>query len=150
MAYIEDAINRRFRKEMATDDALCKEIWEAIAERPWRHEDGTLVELSDWAAADFVARMRGRGSYKDWLHWDNYNDDDHDRLSSRVKAALVLEGWREAVGREYGGLSISIDPIDEDQIRKILVDIRESWEKRGDKLDVIILDKRKANTTPDA
>lgn len=84
----EMAVYRSLGPIMRTDDPLCQEVWSALANMDWRHENGDTASYSFRAAGDLIAAIRGRGDYLDW-----YCSGPYAEVSERVGAALAKEGW---------------------------------------------------------
>ena len=84
----EMAIERCFGAKMRTDDELCRQVWSALANIIWRHENGDEASYTFRAGGDLVAAVRGRGDYMDW-----YMKSDAATVSDTVAQAMKSEGW---------------------------------------------------------
>lgn len=84
----EDAVARQLGEQMKTDDVLCTEVWCALANVDWRHENGDEASYSFRAAGDLVAAIRGSGDYMDW-----YCSGPSGDVSDTVADAMAKEGW---------------------------------------------------------
>ena len=85
----EMTLNRVFGSRMKTDDQLCTEIWSAMANLDWKHENGDTAGYSFRAAGDLIAAIRGRGDYLDW-----YCNGPYETVTDEIEAAMSKEGWR--------------------------------------------------------
>lgn len=61
----EVAVKRVFGEAMADDLDLCTEVWSAITNCDWHHDNGDTASYSFRAAGDLVAAVRGHGDYLD-------------------------------------------------------------------------------------
>lgn len=84
----EAAVSRALGATMRTDDALCCEMWSALANQDWKHVNGDTAGYSFRAAGDLIAAVIGRGDYMDWYCSGPYAD-----VSERIEVALAAEGW---------------------------------------------------------
>lgn len=85
----EAAIERCFGSVMREERAACIEVWSALANTGWRHENGDDAALSFRAAGDLVAAIIGRGDYMDW-----YCSGPSEVVSERFSEAMRKEGWQ--------------------------------------------------------
>lgn len=78
---------------MRTDDSLAQEVYAALCNVDWEHEDGSRYSCSWRYAGGLVAEIRtgtdGSESYLDW-----YCSGNEGRVSERVDEALAPTGWR--------------------------------------------------------
>jgi len=82
----EMAVRRAFYR---IDEEIGREIWSALANVDWVHENGDTAGYSFRAAGDLIAAIRGEGDYMDW-----YCSGPEGVVSERVREALAREGWR--------------------------------------------------------
>lgn len=84
----EATVERVLGSSMRQDSTLAKEMWSALANVDWFHENGDTAGYSFRAAGDLVAAIMGHGDYMDW-----YCCGPTGRVSDRVADALEAEGW---------------------------------------------------------
>lgn len=84
----EQAVNRALGDAMRSDDSLCCEMWSALANTEWTHENGDTASYSFRAAGDLIAAILGRGDYIDW-----YCSGPYAQVSERIENAMAREGW---------------------------------------------------------
>lgn len=84
----ETAVDRALGEQMRADDSLCREMWSALANVDWTHENGDTAGYSFRAAGDLIAAIIGRGDYMDW-----YCSGPYATVSERIDRALQSEGW---------------------------------------------------------
>jgi len=99
----EQAVNRalgdRIRAEALSEGGWCRgdtnpmtmgeQVWCALSNVDWVHENGDTVSYSFQAAGDLIAAIRGSGDYIDW-----YCCGPEGVVSGDVEEAMVREGWR--------------------------------------------------------
>lgn len=85
----EMAVKRALGDRLATDNDLCEQMWSALANVYWTHENGDTASYSFRAAGDLIAAVRGRGEYIDW-----YCSGNCAVVSDEIEQALAAEGWR--------------------------------------------------------
>jgi hypothetical protein len=85
----EMAINRALGDAMREDTGLCKEVWSALANQDWLHENGDNASYSFRAAGDLIAAILGEGNYMDW-----YCSGPYETVSDRIEDAMRREGWK--------------------------------------------------------
>lgn len=84
----EAALDCALGSKIRANDDVAKEVWSALTNQEWQHEDGRMVEYSFREAGGLIARIRGRGSYTDW-----YCASPAGVVSETVASALRLKGW---------------------------------------------------------
>lgn len=68
---------------------LANELYAAITNQDWIHENGDTASYSFRAAGDLIAAVRGEGNYLDW-----YCSAAEGQVSERVRELMAREGWR--------------------------------------------------------
>lgn len=84
----EMAVNRALGDEIRFNDAIAREMWSALANVEWKHENGDTASYTFRAAGDMIAAIRGSGMYMDW-----YCSGPYATISSRIENAMSSEGW---------------------------------------------------------
>ncbi|MES2044092.1 MAG: hypothetical protein V4475_09445 [Pseudomonadota bacterium] len=84
----EAALDCVLGSKIRASDDTAKQVWSALTNQEWQHEDGREVEYSFREAGDLIARIRGRGSYMEW-----YCASPAGVVSESVANALHLKGW---------------------------------------------------------
>ena len=74
------------------DDKVAREMWSALANVEWFHENGECVGYSFRAAGGLIADIRDSGDY---MHW--YCCGPVSVVSDEIRLALVGEGWRPSI-----------------------------------------------------
>lgn len=89
------------------DRDFADELYCALSNSDWQHEDGTTGRSMSWRyAAGLVAGLRGRG--EDYLDFYCTRACEEGTISDRVAAAMAELGWS---GQGHGGRAIySLDP----------------------------------------
>lgn len=86
----EEAFDRLFSVQIADNEALAIELWQALANTTWTSaRDGRRYAYSFRAAGDLVAALWGSGDYMDWYCCVV----PPGVVSERVAAAMLSEGW---------------------------------------------------------
>jgi hypothetical protein len=85
----EMAVSRALGEQMKTDEMLCQEVWSALANCSWEHQNGDTASYTWRAAGDLIAAVIGRGDYMDW-----YMSGPDGEVSDRVAEAMEKEGWK--------------------------------------------------------
>jgi hypothetical protein len=81
----ENAVSRALD---LNDDKIAREMWSALANVDWFHENGDTAGYSFRAAGDLISAIRGRGNYLEW-----YCCGPYATVSNRVAEAMKQEGW---------------------------------------------------------
>lgn len=84
----EMTIARLFGEKMREDNLLCRDIWSALANVDWAHENGDTAGYSFRAAGDLIAAIRGSGDYIDW-----YCQSPSGIVAGYIEEVMAAEGW---------------------------------------------------------
>lgn len=85
----EVAVERALGDAIRSDEQVGHEMWSALANVDWVHENGDDAGYTFRAAGDLVAAIRGSGMYMDW-----YCASPSGVVSERVEKAMATQGWR--------------------------------------------------------
>jgi hypothetical protein len=84
----ELAAQRQLGDAIRADPAVGVELWCALANVDWQHDDGSTASYTFRAAGDLVAAIRGEGMYLDF-----YCSGPDGVVSERIEEAMAREGW---------------------------------------------------------
>lgn len=84
----EVAVNKALGDRIRQDEAVASDMWCALANQKWKHEEKGIVLYSFRAAGDLVAAIRGKGDYLDWYCCGSYPV-----VTQELRYALKQEGW---------------------------------------------------------
>ena len=86
------ALNRALGDQMRCPiygEIVCAQVWSALANMDWRHENGDTAGYSFRAAGDLIASIKGEGIYMDW-----YCSGPYAMVAGYIEDAMAKEGWR--------------------------------------------------------
>lgn len=84
----EDALSSCFKARMIADERLCQQVWGALTNVEWIHENGKSVLYTFRSAAEAISSILGDGDYTDW-----YCCGPTAVVSDEIRAAMKAEGW---------------------------------------------------------
>lgn len=88
----EAAVDRVLGDKIRDSDDIATQMWSALANVDWVHDNGDTAGYSFRAAGDLVAAIRGSGNYMDW-----YCSGPYGQVSALIEDALAAEGWVHTV-----------------------------------------------------
>ena len=93
----EDAFEAAVARALdLSDDDIAAEMWGALANQPWQHENGDTADYSFRAAGDLVAAIRSVPG-EDYMTW---YCSGREVVTPRIAEALAKEGWRPCTSEE--------------------------------------------------
>lgn len=82
-----------FAEKMKNSEQFCKDVYSALTNLEWVHEDGAVSGYTFRMAGGFIADILDDGSYMDW-----YCCQGEGYASEEIQDALKTKGW---TCREY-------------------------------------------------
>jgi hypothetical protein len=80
------ALNRACGEQIRNGSGA--EVWSALANVDWKHENGDTAGYSFRAAGDLIAAIKGSGDYMDW-----YCSGPYATVADWIEEAMAKEGW---------------------------------------------------------
>jgi hypothetical protein len=82
------AVEHSLGTQIRTIPGMGIDMWSAMANQDWVHENGDRASYSFRAAGDFIAAIVGNGCYMDW-----YCSGPYPQVSAVIRLAMATEGW---------------------------------------------------------
>ena len=84
----ETTVDRVLGDKIKADEQMARDMWSALANIEWKHENGDTAGYTFRAAGDLVAAIRGSGDYLDW-----YCSGPDGHVTDSIAQALRAQGW---------------------------------------------------------
>ena len=88
MEDFESGLKKLFGDLIKTDDEFCIELWCALSNIKWQHQNGDKYSNTFRAAGDAIVMIRGEGHYMDW-----YCTGVEGVVSDRISKGMKSLGW---------------------------------------------------------
>jgi hypothetical protein len=85
----EMAANRALGDRIRADKQIARDMWCALANVTWKHQDGYTALFTFRGAGGLVADIRGEGDYMDWYCCSG----PYPRVTEEIRQAMAAEGW---------------------------------------------------------
>ena len=84
----EQALKDTLGEEMKVSSLLCTQVWSALANVVWVHEEYGEYTCSFREAGGLICKIINGGNYMDW-----YGSGPYERVSYMIHEAMVAKGW---------------------------------------------------------
>lgn len=88
------ALQDIFGEEMKTSDALCTEIWSALAGIKWTHRHGLEYKCTFRHAGDVICDIIDKGGYEEW-----YCSGPNATVSKGISDEMFKAGWYHSLNQ---------------------------------------------------
>ena len=88
VTHFEDDLRDLFKDKIRDSDEFCSQVWSALANIEWTHEDGDVYSCSFRYAGEVIAHIRGNGGYMDW-----YCSGPYAEVSNEIANGFKSKGW---------------------------------------------------------
>lgn len=82
-----------FEEDIKTSSKFATDVWSALANVEWRHEDGTRFSCSWRAAGGIIARIRGEDKTDGMAYMNWYMSGPDAVVSDEIQEAFKERGW---------------------------------------------------------